>query len=97
MSLELAPQTETRLYEYAAAEGVSIDAYVNRLLEKAAPRQPDAKALQLLATIRQWQMEDATDDEDELTQRDQARAETQASLDQERQRTGMRPLFPGQG
>lgn len=73
MPLDLTPQTETRLREYAAAEGLSVDAYLNRLLAQvtpkitAAPCQPDPKALQLLATIQQWQLEDATDDEDELT------------------------------
>ena len=58
---------------------------------------PTPKALAMVATIRQWQAEDAaeqTDDEEELARRDRERAELEANLDAPRRKAGMRLLFP---
>ncbi len=43
MSLELSPQTQSRIIEYAAAAGVNVDEYINRLLERAAPKKAPAQ------------------------------------------------------
>ena len=39
MSLERGPQTESRLMEYAAHEGVNTEEYINRLLERATSKR----------------------------------------------------------
>lgn len=93
MSLDLRPDIESRVLEYAAAEGIS----VNELIGRAFPprkAQFDQKTLDLMAAIRQWQTEDATDDPDELDRREQETAAHHAALDQSRHEAGMRLLFP---
>jgi hypothetical protein len=87
--LDLAPETESRLRERAPREGVSVDELLTRLLPPLAPA-PTTKASNL---IRQWQAEDATDDEAELVKRDKERAELQAALDENRKQAGIRTLF----
>ena len=43
MNLHLKPETEAKLAAYAAAQGVSVDAYVEALVEKELPgRAPSA-------------------------------------------------------
>lgn len=93
--IDLSPETETILAQEAAREGMSVDALIRRTFAPHAP-QPDSKALRLMEAIRAWQTEDATDDEEVLLERDQARIILQANLDQNRQKAGMRLLFSGQ-
>jgi len=93
---ELAPEIESSVRDYAAREGVSI----NELLARTFPPRhslPSPKALRLIEAIRQWQAEDMTDDEEELDRRDRERAELHANLNQSRQNSGMRVLFPDEG
>ena len=92
--LDLSPETENNVREYAAREGVSIDELLARTFPPRPQPQLDAKARKLIDAIRQWQVEDATDDEEELDRRDQDRAQLEANLNQSRQQAGMRPLFP---
>jgi hypothetical protein len=94
MSLDLAPETETILEQEAARAGVSVDTLLRRTFAPSSP-QPDPKARKLMEAIRQWQAEDATDNDEELSLRDQERAALESNLDQNRQQLGMRPLFPG--
>jgi hypothetical protein len=55
MSLELAPETESRVREYAEAEGVSIDDLLTRYFPpRVAPRDPRAHVQALLTN---WQRE----------------------------------------
>jgi hypothetical protein len=96
MSLDLAPEIERAVTERAAEEGVSVSELLGRYFATAPnKRTPDPKAVQLAATIQRWQAEDATEDEDELDERDQARNELENNLNRYREQGGMRPLFPG--
>jgi hypothetical protein len=57
MSIDLSPEVERKLHEYAAREGVSASEYVARLLQSAisdTPRDPVAHVQTLLT---QWQQE----------------------------------------
>jgi hypothetical protein len=93
MALDLAPDTERRVREYAEEQGVSIEILMVRAFPPRIPK-PDQKSLDLAAIIRQWQMDDATEDEEELERRDQERLELQINLDKERKQANMRFLFP---
>jgi hypothetical protein len=53
MSLELAPEAESRLREYAEAEGISVSTLIDRHFPPIQPRRdPAARVRALLA---QWQ------------------------------------------
>lgn len=93
--LNLAPDIETRVREYAAAEGVSVEELIARAFPPR-PRKPDEKASRLIKAIAKWQSEDATDDENERMRRDQETDDLHTRLDDIRIRAGMRPLFPVQ-
>ncbi len=93
--LDLSPETEMLLQQEAAREGVSIETLIRRTFA-SRPNPHNPKANRLIQTIHQWQTEDGTANEAELTQRDQARKELQTNLDNARHQADMRSLFPEQ-
>lgn len=66
-SVELGPEQEEQLHKEAETMGISVEDRVRHLLnERLAPASAAAKTLDLL---RAWDIEDATDDPEELARR----------------------------
>jgi hypothetical protein len=94
MSLEIAPEVEQAVMMRAKQEGVSTNELLARYFGKVAESEvTDTKTLQLIATIRQWQIEDSLANDDELNRRDRERIELETNLNISRQQAGMRVLF----
>ena len=94
MSLELSPETESRIQEYATHEGVTVGEAVNRLLR--FPARPLAAPVENQALrILRAQLRDA----ENATPEEVAEAETewltfQRNMNANRQANGERLLYP---
>jgi len=91
IELNLRPDLQTRVQAQAAAFGLPVAAWLEKVIEQAAPPQNHgSRTLDLFAA---WDAEDVTSDPDELERRQRECEEFQANLN--RNRAGERPLYPG--
>lgn len=89
VKLELKPDIDSRLRELAAAAGLSVQAYLVKLIESAlSPRRNEAA----IALLAQWDEEDTTRDSDELERRRSEWEELKTAMNEEH--TSDRVLFP---
>lgn len=92
MSLDLRPETESRVREYAAAEGVSVDDLISRAFPPRTPAPADNPMLQLLqARLREAENATAA----EVARADAEYRRWQEGMNESRRANGERPLFPG--
>lgn len=88
--LELDPDVAARIGAQAAARGLSVEAYVQSLIENAARNGPPGSAT--LALLDAWAAEDETDDPAELERRRRECEEFKAAMNANR--SGQRAHFP---
>jgi|CXWL01.1.fsa_nt_gi hypothetical protein len=88
--LELSPDVQTRLEARASACGMTVEAYLQSLIERAARNEAPGAATRAL--FARWDEEDQTDDPAELVARQKDFEEFKASMNANR--PGQRPLFP---
>lgn len=89
LALDLPPSILARLESRAAERGMSLADYLTKLIEEALPAEPNVRAVSLL---KQWEAEDATDDEGELAARAQEWEAMKKALDESH--GSDRRLFP---
>lgn len=95
------PETEARLIRFATARGISTDEAAEELITLGVDQSRTQnrvialeQAEKLKALFSQWQVEDATDDPEELARRDQEALELQLALNANRKATGERIPYP---
>lgn len=85
LTIDITPEEGGRLQEQAHHTGMSLGLYVQQIVKRAADTPPisgteTAQDDPTLALFAQWDLEDATDDPEEITRRQQDGDELLASL-----------------
>lgn len=90
VSLDLSPDVRSRLEAQAVACGLTVEAYLQSLIEHAARQGAPGAATRAL--FAKWHKEDKTDDPTEIAARQKEFEEFKAAMNASR--PGQRPLFP---
>jgi hypothetical protein len=89
--IDLAPEVEASLRQEASRHGLATPDYVRRLIEEALPAAPKPGAA-TLALLAAWDAEDATDDPEEIAERNREFEEFKAHINADH--TSDRVIYP---
>jgi hypothetical protein len=95
MSLDLAPETESLIREYASREGMNADEYLHHLLRTHAPRPKPVPADDPVLRFLQERLQEAESaTPEEVAEDDAAFEQFQQAMNANRRANGERLLFP---
>lgn len=94
MILELDPAVERKLQQESERLGMHPEEVARRLITDGLSPMDADRRHRLLATLRSWNEEDATDDPSELAQRETEWEEFRAAINESRRQYGEEPLYP---